>query len=61
MEAAHDTDVSRDDRAESLCRHSRELYRMQVERETPEEVEVRRARRRERDRRNLDKHKCQNS
>jgi len=49
MEAAHDTDVSKDDRAESLHRHRREHYRMRMERETPEEAEVRRARRKERD------------
>ena len=45
MEAAHDTDVSRDDRAESLHRHCRELYGMRMERETPEEAEVKTNRR----------------
>ena len=42
MEAAHDTDVSRDHRAESFRRCRKELYRMRMERETPEEAEVRR-------------------
>ena len=36
------------DRAESLRRRRRELYRIRMDRETPEEAELRRARRRER-------------
>ena len=32
-----------DDRAESLCRRHRELNRLRIERETPEEAELRRA------------------
>ena len=40
------------DRNESHRRHHRELYRLRMERETPEEAELRRARRRERDRHN---------
>ena len=39
------------DRAEALRRRRRELYRIRMDRETPEEAELRRARRRERDRR----------
>jgi len=48
----------KDDGAEVLHRHHRELYRLRMDRKTPEEAEFRRARRGEHCATN--KHKCQN-